>query len=487
MPARSVEDVFPGIRELVDRKVINKITISGFASHKTPQSIYIRPLTVLAGANSAGKTSALKPLLLLKQTLDSPTDPGPILIYGPNVKFTSLDQIFTHTVERDFKETFKISLEMNLGTSELAFSRNQEARLDIVKAIYKQDFAHPNSKDLFILTPGMPSCDIEALIPESDKLIAEEKAKEYRQSVEDTLDRISSDIVREGLDIDGMRDSTKELRPRWITKRERCFLSMSLSSSELADIDYHLINPAAFYECDFTESIKEVIHVPAVRGRIGRNHPIPEVGREFPGTFEEYTAAVIAKWEADDDERLVRLTKSLKELHLTRRVSTRKLNDAEIDLRVARPGLGDPSRKGEMVSLSDVGVGVSYVLPVLVALEAAEPSQTVYIEQPESHLHPRAAYGLAKALVRAANREIRVIVETHSSLLLLHIQTLVARGELKPEFVGLHWFSLGEEGFTSIDFVEPDEHGRVGEWPEDFADVELSAQSEFLRAARAQL
>ncbi len=137
-----------------------------------------------------------------------------------------------------------------------------------------------------------------------------------------------------------------------------------------------------------------------------------------------------------------------------------------------------------MLSLADVGVGVSYVLPVLVALEVAEPSQTVYVEQPESHLHPRAAYGLARALARAAKRGVRVIAETHSSLLLLHIQTLVARGELEPESVGLHWFSLDEEGFSKIDFVQPDERGRVGEWPEDFADVELSAHSEFLQSVR---
>ncbi len=137
-----------------------------------------------------------------------------------------------------------------------------------------------------------------------------------------------------------------------------------------------------------------------------------------------------------------------------------------------------------MVSLADVGVGVSYVLPVLVALEAAQYGQIVYIEQPESHLHPKAEYGLAKALAKAAKQGVRVIVETHSSLLLLHIQTLVARGELDPESVGLHWFSLDEDGFTSIEFREPDERGRTGEWPEDFADTELKANSAFLRAVR---
>ena len=210
----------------------------------------------------------------------------------------------------------------------------------------------------------------------------------------------------------------------------------------------------------------------------------------FPGTFEDYTAAVVAKWEADGDwkadsnKRLAQLTKSLRELELTSAVSTQKLNDVELEIRVARPSQENPAGKPEMLSLADVGVGVSYVLPVLVALEVAFHGQLVYIELPESHLHPRAAYGLAKALARAANRGVRVIVETHSSLLLLHIQTLVAQGKLKPESVGLHWFSLDDEGFSKIDFIQPDERGRVGEWPEDFADVELSAHSEFLQSVR---
>ena len=138
----------------------------------------------------------------------------------------------------------------------------------------------------------------------------------------------------------------------------------------------------------------------------------------------------------------------------------------------------------EMLNLADVGIGVSHVLPVLVALEVAEPGQVVYIEHPESHLHPRAAYGLATALKRAAKRGVRVIAETHSSLLLLNLQTLIANGELEPSDVGLHWFSLDQDGFTRIDFVQPDEHGRTGEWPEDFADTEMNAHSAFLRAVR---
>src|ERR1700724_1183050 len=74
---------------------IAEIKVAGFKSISDEQSIEIRPLTILAGANSSGKSSMMQPLLLLKQTLEASYDPGPLLLHGPNAKFTSADQIFS--------------------------------------------------------------------------------------------------------------------------------------------------------------------------------------------------------------------------------------------------------------------------------------------------------------------------------------------------------------------------------------------------------
>src|SRR5262249_49783215 len=72
---------------------VTRITVGGFKSIRDEQRIEVRPLTILAGANSSGKSSIMQPLLLLKQTLEAPFDPGPLLLNGPNVKFTSIDQL----------------------------------------------------------------------------------------------------------------------------------------------------------------------------------------------------------------------------------------------------------------------------------------------------------------------------------------------------------------------------------------------------------
>ena len=138
------------------------------------------------------------------------------------------------------------------------------------------------------------------------------------------------------------------------------------------------------------------------------------------------------------------------------------------------------------MSIADVGVGVSQALPLLVALHAAEPGHLVYVEEPEIHLHPRAQVALATVLARATKRGVRVVAETHSPLLLLAVQTLVARGEMDPAAVNLAWVERDEDGYTTVRQVTPEKNGGFGDWPVDFADVELEAQQRFLEAAMAR-
>src|ERR1700730_6468962 len=74
---------------------ITRIAVEGFKSIANRQEIEIAPLTILAGANSSGKSSIMQPLLMLKQTLEATTGPGPLGIGGPKVKFTSSGQCFS--------------------------------------------------------------------------------------------------------------------------------------------------------------------------------------------------------------------------------------------------------------------------------------------------------------------------------------------------------------------------------------------------------
>src|SRR5438552_16975490 len=108
------------------------ISVSGYKSIVKPQSIEIKPLTVLAGANSSGKSSIIQPWLLLKQTLDAPYDPGPLLLEGPNVTFTSADQFFSRVGDGHGRKTFEVGVNIGLDASlTLSFKRHPEKGLDI--------------------------------------------------------------------------------------------------------------------------------------------------------------------------------------------------------------------------------------------------------------------------------------------------------------------------------------------------------------------
>ena len=227
------------------------------------------------------------------------------------------------------------------------------------------------------------------------------------------------------------------------------------------------------------------IHLPRLRGNPERTYKLTSTGPQYPGTFENYVASIIHEWQETRDERLEMLADALYALGLTGQIGTKKIDTPHRTSSQSSPSCG--KGKTDMVSIADVGFGVSQVLPVLVALIVAEPGQLVYLEQPELHLHPRAQVALAQVLADAAKRGVRVVAETHSSLLLLAVQTLVAEGSLSPELVKLHWFTRDENGATKIDTADLDEVGAYGDWPEDFDDVDLKAQSRYIKAAQSRL
>jgi hypothetical protein len=230
--------------------------------------------------------------------------------------------------------------------------------------------------------------------------------------------------------------------------------------------------------------IVRLIHLPGLRGNPERTYAVTGVGGTFPGTFEKYVASVITKWQAEDKGKLEALNHALDRLGLTYRIIAKPVTETRVELRVGRLVHGKREGDDDLVSIADVGFGVSQTLPVLVALLVAEPGQAVYLEQPEIHLHPKAQSQMAGLLADAAVRGVRVIAETHSSILLRSVQTLVATGKLSPQLVKLHWFTRKpEDGSTEIHSADLDKQGAFGDWPEDFDEVALETEKQYLDAA----
>ena len=418
---------------------ITKIAVKGFKSIAKECEIDIRPLTILAGANSSGKSSIMQPLLMLKQTLEAPYDPGPLKIDGPNVRFTEAAQFLSKLTDEKGTDRFQILVEngvYDISYSVMTTFRKGSSGIEIVEMTREiKPTSDPLSPSLHLsLYPEMP---LEEAISQIDQ---------YPMS----------------RDFKGV-------------KRFRCFLGLEPpDGSGLYDVTYPL-----------EPSILNAIHLPGLRGSPERNYKLTSTGPLYPGTFEHYAASIIHEWQETKDNHLKTVADALYTLGLTGQVNTQKIGDVGIELQVGRLP-HDRTDEADMVNIADVGLGVSQVLPLLVALIVAEPGQLVYIEQPELHLHPRAQVALARVLADAAKRGVRVVAETHSSLLLLGVQTLVAEGDLPPELVKLHWFTRREDGVTEISSADLDEAGAYGEWPEDFDDVDLKAQSRYIKAAQSR-
>jgi predicted ATPase len=422
---------------------ITRISVAGFKSIAEEQSIEVRPLTILAGANSSGKSSIMQPLLLLKQTLEASYDPGALRLDGPNVRFTSADQFLSNTGGDKRTNVFSVGIEAGEEDSLTTYFKKQPG-----KSIEIQ-------KNIFISGS------------EKEIIRADMSSDEIKSSFSPSFLAAITDIFGE--------------EPEAVVSRDRFFLGIAFKRRGDSSSQRDAFKSGRTIE----RHIRGTIHIPGLRGNPERTYVVAAVGSTFPGTFENYVASVIAKWQADNDnERLDGVGQDLNELCLTSKVSAIPLNDTQVELQVARLPQGSKG-KSDMVSIADVGFGVSQTLPVVVALREAKPGQLVYLEQPELHLHPRAQTAMAKVLADAAARGVHVVAETHSALLILGIQTLVAEGKLAPELVKLHWFER-RDGVTRVRSAGLDEAGSFGDWPEDFADVALEAQGRYLDAVEAR-
>lgn len=132
------------------------------------------------------------------------------------------------------------------------------------------------------------------------------------------------------------------------------------------------------------------------------------------------------------------------------------------------------SQSSPEVLLTDVGFGVSQVLPVLVLLAYVPEGSTVILEQPEIHLHPAVQSGLADVILESALiRNVQVIVESHSEHLLRRIQLRVAEEQLangtpvSANDIRL-WFIDQDGPVSHAKDLKINEYGEIMNWPENF-------------------
>jgi len=120
----------------------------------------------------------------------------------------------------------------------------------------------------------------------------------------------------------------------------------------------------------------------------------------------------------------------------------------------------------------NIGFGVTYVLPIIVAVLKAKPGDLLIIENPESHLHPAGQSKIAELCAIAAANGVQIIVETHSDHFLNGLRVATKKKYIMPNQSQIYYFRKETNTLeTIVDSLTIDENGRINqEWPKGFFD-----------------
>ncbi len=437
-------------------------------------SIQCGRITGIFGTNSSGKTSLLQFLLLLKQTKQASDRAIALELNGDLVQLgTMRDVLHAHDEGRSIEAKLTFSLEEELTLND------------------------PSGKRSSAIASG------EALTFEVE--IGVYKRAPHTKSICYTLDDTRFSLTQKG------KESTEfELQSRSLSKSSKSFsfvrtqgrpwqLPGPIKSYAFPDQARTFFQNSGFLadlEACYEEQLDQIYYLGPLREYPQRDYlwarsRPSDVGQRGEKTID----AILAATEAEDvrhikpNARYMPFQKMiahwLRELGLIESFSVDEIAEGS-----NRWQAKVKTRKGASdVFLTDVGFGVSQVLPVITLLQYVPEGSTVIFEQPEIHLHPLAQAGLADAIIQAAvYRDVQVIFESHSEHLLLRLQRRIAEEKIESDDIRLY-FCDAPKGKSQIVPLEVDLLGNIGNWPDRFMGDAFTetAEAELARLARMKV
>jgi len=134
---------------------------------------------------------------------------------------------------------------------------------------------------------------------------------------------------------------------------------------------------------------------------------------------------------------------------------------------------------------TNVGFGLTYVLPIITACLTAKPGSMILLENPEAHVHPQGQSAMARLTCAAAAAGAQLVVETHSDHILNGLRLAVKRGLLPSRDVALHYFKREDEGIK-IESPAIGSDGMLSQWPSGFFDEWDRSLDQLLDLGRSQ-
>ncbi|MEU4497164.1 DUF3696 domain-containing protein [Streptomyces sp. NPDC023998] len=129
---------------------------------------------------------------------------------------------------------------------------------------------------------------------------------------------------------------------------------------------------------------------------------------------------------------------------------------------------------------TNVGFGLTYALPIVVACLSATPESLILLENPEAHLHPRGQSRMAALVAAAAAAGAQLIVETHSDHVLNGLRIAVKTKRIAAADTAVHFFRRGSGQEAEIVSPRMGDDGMLSEWPAGFFDEWESSLDQLL-------
>ena len=126
------------------------------------------------------------------------------------------------------------------------------------------------------------------------------------------------------------------------------------------------------------------------------------------------------------------------------------------------------NKQGKKVKSFNTGFGYTYILGILIQLEYVSQG-TIFIENPEAHLHPLAQSRLMQVVCEkiAENSDLQIFIETHSEHIINAVRlSSISENNIKPENVSIYFF----DNDYNNQHLEINSKGQILQWPKGFFD-----------------
>jgi predicted ATPase len=452
--------------------VLRELSIKNFKSWSDTGAFRLAPITVFFGVNSAGKSSLIQFLLMLKQTAESP-DLRRILHPGDSETQVELgtyrDLIYRH----DLSKLLEFSVEWDLPKRVHA--------VDLInRAVY-----------------GGDKLRFKASI-ESDP----SGGKQHVRLLEYRLTGRSEELVVSMSKNNGKDEYTLHADPYKLVRNQgRVWkLGQPIRFYGFPDEVRAYYQNAEFtsdFALELERQFRRVQYLGPLRTIPSRSYTwsgeTPEhVGWSGKRSIEALLGAQKRKINPGPHKRTHQFEEVvatwLKRMELLESFEVARVGEHRKEYEV----LVQTKGSGTKVNLPDVGFGVSQILPVVVQCFYAQPDTTILLEQPEIHLHPAVQMTLADLFIETVqsrengkDRAIQLIVESHSEHLLRRLQRRIAEKVISPKDVALYSCKLGAEG-AILEPLRTNLLGDIENWPDNFFGNEVGEVAHRLEAAAAQ-